>query len=323
VRAVTDARGDRAVAAVAGRQYGVVTRAQLVACGLGDSAIAHRVRTGWLHRIHRGVYVVGHLAPTPLQREIAAVLAAGDDAVVSHVSAAYLWGLADDPVGPAHVTIPSRGCRKPGIRAHRTRALAPRERTIRWGVPVTTPARTIIDMAETTEPTDLEQLIAEARVTKLVSHSQLRAAVAESRGRRGVRGLATILDEEHDPAFTRSEAERRFLSLVRAARLPEPYVNALAAGYEVDFLWPFDRLVVEIDGYSFHGNRGSFERDRSRDAALAAVGLRVMRITWRQLTREPEMVVARLAGALAIAEREGFEPSRRVNPAHAISSRAP
>jgi very-short-patch-repair endonuclease len=301
VRAVTTERKDRAVAAVASRQYGLITREQLIACGVSDSAIATRVKQVRLHRAHRSVYVVGHTAPTPLQREMAAVLAAGCDAVLSHESAAYLWGLADEPVGLAHVTLAYRDCKKPGITAHRTRALPAADRTIRWGIPVTTPARTVIDLADRLDSRELEQMIAEARVMKCLTGGQLRQALRRSRGRRGAGRIRELLDQAHGPALTRSEAERRFLALIRAAHLPEPRTNAVVGGFEVDFYWPVEGLVVEIDGFAFHSSRRSFERDRERDAMLAATGLRVIRVTWLQVTGAPEAVIARLAGALALA----------------------
>ena len=300
VRAITSDRKDRAVAAVASRQYGVITREQLNACGLSDSAIGTRVRQYWLHRVHRGVYAVGHTAPTVLQREMAAVLAAGRDAVLSHQSAGYLWGLIDEPVGAAHVTLTSGSCRKPTIAGHHSRSLPPADRTVRWGIPVTTVARTMIDLADAGDDADLEQMLAEARVMKLVTEGQLRQALRRSRGRRGAGRIREVLDRAHGPSLTRSEAERRFLALVRAARLPEPRVNTLVGGFEVDFYWPVDALVVEIDGFAFHSSRRSFERDRVRDAALTGRGIRVMRVTWRQLSEEPEAVVARLAAALAV-----------------------
>jgi very-short-patch-repair endonuclease len=301
VSALTTERKDRAVAAVASRQYGVITRQQLLACGVSSSMIDVRLRRFWLHRLHRGAYAVGHTAPTPLQREMAAVLAAGRDAVLSHESAGYLWGLLDEPEGAAHVTLLARGCKRPGIASHHTRYLPQADRTVRWGIPVTTPARTVIDLAETLPEHDLEQMLAEARVMSLLNERQVRRALARARGRRGAGRLRAILNRAHGPALTRSQAEQRFLALVRAAQLPEPRVNTVVGGWEVDFCWPVDRLVVEIDGFTFHSSRRSFERDRARDAALAAQGFRVIRVTWRQLVDAPEAVIARLASALAIA----------------------
>lgn len=298
VSAVTSLRGDAAVAEVARRQYGVVTRAQLRACGLSAKAIATRVRQRRLHRLHRGVYAVGHAAWTPLQREMAAVLAVGDGAVLSHLSAAYVWGLAEDPGGPADVTLCGRDTGRQDVRGHRTRVLMPVDRTIRWGIPITTPARTVVDLAQ--YGGDLEQMVAEGRAMKLLTEDQLREALRRSRGRPGVGHLLALLDGEHGPAFTRSEAERRFLRLIRAAQLPAPRLNDRVGGFEVDFHWPAERVVVEVDGFAFHSSRRSFENDRVRDAALAARGVRVIRVTWRQLGDGPEAVIARLAAALAL-----------------------
>ena len=297
VSALTHERGERAIAAVASRQYGVITRGQLLACGLSGRQIETRVGRGALYRLHRGVYSVGHTAPLLLRREMAAVLAAGRDAVLSHYSAAYLWGLMDDPEW-AHVTLTSGQCRKHGIES-RALHLPRADRTIRWGIPVTTPARTIIDLAHSAE--DLEQMIAEARVTGVLTERKLREALERGGRRPGMRAVANVLDGKYGPAFTRSDAERRLLGLVRAAQLPEPRVNEVVGGYEVDFHWPVEGVVVEVDGFAYHSSRASFERDRSRDAALAALGLRVIRVTWRQLNETPETVIARLAGALAVA----------------------
>ena len=228
---------------------------------------------------------------------MAAVLAAGRDAVLSHYSAAYVWGLMDDPEW-AYVTLTRGQCRKPGIES-RTLDLPRADRTIRWGIPVTTPARTIIDLAHAAE--DLEQMIAEARVTRILTERQLREAVERGRRRPGTRAVTDILDGKYGPALTRSEAERRLLGLIRAAQLPEPRVNAMVGGYEVDFHWPAEGVIVEVDGFAYHSSRVSFETDRARDAALTALGLRIIRVTWRQLNEAPEAVIARLAGALAVA----------------------
>lgn len=296
------ASGDHAIAQIAAAQYGIVARAQLIASGLGRGAIDHRLANARLHRVHRGVYAVGHPALAPLAREFAAVLACGEGAVLSHRSAAHVWELHPAGDGDVDVTVASRDCgRRPGLRVHRTGELDPRDVRRRHRIPITAPARTLLDLAEVVPYRELERAVDEAQARGLARRKELLRLLARARGRRGVARLRALLDREEGPALTRSEAEERLLALVRAACLPTPAVNARIAGYEVDFLWRDERLVVEVDGYAFHSGRRAFERDRLRDADLQAIGFRVVRVTWRQIVDEPEALIARLAQALAVA----------------------
>ena len=171
----------------------------------------------------------------------------------------------------------------------------------RHGLELTAPARTLTDLAATHDARQLERAYEQARVLGLVRSREMRAALDRLAGRRGARTLRIVLDADEGPALTRSEAERRMLELVRAARLPAPEANVRLRGYEVDLLWRSQRLVVEIDGFAFHGSREAFERDRRRDADLQAHGMRVLRVTWRQLQAEPASLIARLAQALVAA----------------------
>jgi very-short-patch-repair endonuclease len=279
----------------------VVSREQLRALGFTEAAIAHRVRRGRLHRIHRGVYAVGYPELPPLGREVAALLACGPAAVLSHRSAAGLLYLLPFATGPVEVTTAGAGSRSHvGVRVHRSRRVGPQEKTWRQGLPVTTTPRTLLDLAETVGPTHLEQAVAEAKHRRLVTAAALLAYLDGAHGRRGVPRVRAVLEREGGPAFTRSVAERRLLSLLRTAGLPAPQVNASLAGYEVDFLWARERVVAEVDGYAYHSSRGAFERDRRRDADLGDLDHRVIRFTWLQLRCEPLSVVARLAGALAV-----------------------
>jgi very-short-patch-repair endonuclease len=230
---------------------------------------------------------------------MAAVLACGDGAALSHRNAAQFWTMLPHPArtGPVDVTVRSGDPRgKPGIRLHRNSGLSRAEIRIRHGIPVTSPPRTLLDLAATS-PNDLEQAFAEDRAKRLVSDNDLTALVANHRRHRGIKLLRAILED--GPRLTRSEAERRFLALVRRARLPPPEVNVRIGPYEVDFLWRRHRLLVEVDGYAFHSSRAAFERDRRRDAELMADGFKVLRITWRRIVDEPEALVACLAQALA------------------------
>jgi very-short-patch-repair endonuclease len=294
---------DRTIADLAKKQRGVVSRAQLLAVGVTSDSIKHRLRAGRLHRVHPGVYRAGHTAPIHGAREMAAVLACGNGAVVSHLSAAALLQLLPYPAkpGPVDITVAGRdpGSRR-GIAVHRVTVLDERDVGSVRGVPVTTPARTILDLAAVLSSHSLERALAEAQVRRLVRRPDLVDQLGRNRGRRGTRMLRRVLALEGGPAPTRSDAERRLLRLVRAAELPIPRVNSRLGRYEVDFLWPEQRLVVEVDSFRFHSPRPRFERDRARDAALAAAGYTVIRVTWRQLVDTPEAVAARIAAALAV-----------------------
>lgn len=231
---------------------------------------------------------------------MAAVLACGPEAVLSHRSAAWLWQILPSPVGDVDVTIVGRDTGvRPGVRRHRVRRFLDGDLTRHRGVPVTTPARTLLDLAGAVGARELERSVDEGLVRGLVDRRRLRAAVARAVGRQGVAALRALLDHQDGPTLTRSEAEERMLALVRSAQLPKPRVNAHLGGREVDLLWSAQRLVVEVDGYAYHSSRSAFERDHLRDAELGAAGFRVMRVTWRLLVNQPEAVVARLAAALA------------------------
>jgi very-short-patch-repair endonuclease len=297
------APGERAIADIAARQHGVIARAQLLEIGFEPRAIDRRVQAGRLHRQHRGVYLVGHTAAPPKAREMAAVLACGRGAVVSHGSAAYLWCLLPHPAHErdVDVTIPARDPgKRQGIRTHRVRTLDPRDARSCHAIPITTPARTLLDLAGQASPRELEQALAVAERRRLVRRRDLRDVLGRAGPRHGTALLRSLVEDEGAPPLTRSEAEDRLLALIRAGALPEPDVNVRIGGHEVDFLWRKERLVVEVDGFGFHSSRASFERDRLRDAELQASGVRVMRVTWRQLTRTRDATLARIARALAV-----------------------
>jgi len=295
--------GDRAVAGIAARQRRLVTRAQLAGAGLGRGAIEHRVAQGRLHRMHRGVYLVGHAIPPPLARETAALLACGPGAVLSHRSAAALWQLPTKGAREVEVTLVARRpASRPGIRIYCVPSLASRDRRRHAGLALTAPARTLLDLGTLLSPRALEQAVAEARARRLVSSGVLLAALDRAPKRRGAAALRALLRQESGPALTRSEAEERLLALVRAEGLPLPESNVRVGAYEVDFLWRAQRLVVEVDGYAFHSSPAAFERDRVRDADLGDAGFRVRRVTWRQLTEDPDGVKRMLRRALARGE---------------------
>jgi hypothetical protein len=232
---------ERAIRAVARLQHGVITRAQLLAIGLTANGISSRVKRGQLRVLHLGVYLVGPVKATRAD-QIAAVLAAGDGSCLGHESAAHIYGLPAKP-DTIHVIAP-RLVRRPGIAVHRTRIEAD-EIADYDGVPTTTPTRTILDLAAKLPSDALEHLLAQAYAANLTSRHKLLKIIARYPGRPGTPALQELLDAR--PALTRSPPERRLLGLIRRAKLPEPRTNARLHGWEVDFLWPERRLVVEVD----------------------------------------------------------------------------
>jgi very-short-patch-repair endonuclease len=285
------------------QQHGVVTRTQLLAAGVSRRSVDGRLRANRLRPLHRGVYLVGPLLPGR-GREMAAALACGAGAVVSHRSAAVLWELLP-PVGdscPVDVTVQGRdGGRRKGIRPHKVPDLKPEDVAAVHGIPVTTPVRTIVDLASAVSARELEQALAQAERRQLVTLEELRVLVDRRPGRTGTPALRALLQHHGSPAPTRSEAEERYLALIRRAKLPTPEANVVLGGHELDFLWRSEGIAVEVDGFAFHSSRSQFERDRRRDAELLAGGIQVIRVTWRQIEAEPYAVLACLAQALARA----------------------
>jgi hypothetical protein len=297
------------VAQLAGCQHGVVARRQLLALGLSPRAVDHRVERERLHVIHLGVYAVGHTVLTPEARWMAAVLAAGPDAVLSHRSAAALWGLRPTERQRIEVTTP-RGLRsRPGIEVHRAQ-LAPDEQTTVQGIPVTTVPRTLLDLASLIDAVRLERALDRAEALRQTDSTTLADLVARHPQRKGTRAIRKLLAEERiGGTITRSELEDRFLAFLDEAVLPRPQINVpirTANGWiEADCVWPAHRLIVELDGHATHATRTAFERDRSRDRALQAAGWRVVRITWRQLHHDPAAVAADLRNLLGIKAPAG------------------
>jgi very-short-patch-repair endonuclease len=228
---------------------------------------------------------------------MAAVLACGEGALLGHHPGAVVLGFRPPPAGPPHVVVPTDVRSRPGLRVHRVSNLHPADATRVQGIPVTSPARTLLDLAAELPQRETDRATDEARVRHLVTEHSLNKQFSRYPRHPGIAALKRA--QQTDPKLTRSEAERRLLELIRAARLPEPETNIRLHGHEVDFLWRECGLVVEVDGYAFHSGRGSFERDRRRDAQLATAGYTVIRFTWRQITDEPAVVVATLAATLA------------------------
>jgi very-short-patch-repair endonuclease len=262
--------------------------------------IADRLRSGRLHEIHRGVYLVGHTAPPPLAVEQAALLTYRNAATLSHRTAANLWKLLPYPAtAPAWVTLaPEQNATRPGIRIRRAK-LSRQDIRHRHGLRLTSPPRTILDLAALLREGELEQLVAEAHYRRLASDAELCDQLARNPGRRGSSKLRRILGIPGGPKRTRSPAEVEMLRLLRNGGFTGFEANTRVHGYEVDFYWPDAELVVEIDGYDAHSGRLAFERDRVKHATLIAKGLRVVPITGRRVRHEPERVLSDVAAALA------------------------
>lgn len=289
------------IAKLAAAQHGVVSHEQTAAAGLGRGALEHRVRQGRLHRVHRGVYAVGHPRLTREGRWMAAVLACGPEAWLSHASGTALWEIGAFRGGAVDVTVANRSGRRPGrgITLHRPRSLLPEEVTRHRGIPVTTVARAILDLAGVRPQADVERALEQAERLRLLELERLRAVLLAHPGHHGHGVLSAIVRRDwmaDEP--TRSDLERRFLRLCERGGIPRPLVNTRVGAYEVDFLWPDARLVVETDGRAFHGTRAAFERDRARDAQLMVAGYRVVRFTYRQVIEQPEAVAAVLRSLL-------------------------
>jgi very-short-patch-repair endonuclease len=289
---------DHQIAALAGRQHGVVARGQLLALGVEPRALSHRLAAGRLHQMHLGVYAVGHTVLGVRGHWMAAVLACGPGAALSHASAAALWDIRRSDAALIDVTARRTGRKRPGIRIHRPRT--PAETTIRDGIAVTTPARTILDMAATLSPGRLENLLDRAEIRELTDYPALDAMARAHPGHRGApklqRMLATYYAGED---LTRSDLEILFKDLCRTHDLPRPRVNQLVAGKDVDFVFVESRLIVEIDSWRYDKTRRAFEDDRARDVLTTRAGYRTLRFTDRQLTRQPKQVADAIAAVLA------------------------
>jgi uncharacterized protein DUF559 len=289
---------DRATADVAGRQHGVVARTQLAEIGLARGAIEWRVARGRLHVIHLGVYAVGHKVVTREGRWMAAVLAGGRDALLSHRAAAALWDIRRAP-HPLEITCP-RYVRRPSIRSY-WRPLPTDEVTIHEGIPVTTPSRTLFDLAAVVSLEQLRRAVNEAEIRRLWDSLSLADLLERHPRCRGAAAVRAMI-KSRGIGITRSELEERFLAFLDRIDLVRPATNvALLVGgqwIEVDCVWHEQRLIVELDGYGTHRTRAAYEGDRARDRALVAAGWRVIRVTWRQLRDEPELLARDLRAAL-------------------------
>lgn len=258
----------------------------MLALGLGEHGVYERVRTDRLLRLHRGVYAVGH---EQLRRDgyrLAAVLACGPGAVLSHVSAAELWSIRGSASGVIDVTVPSRAgrIRRKGIRTHRSGRLRSADVTVKGGIRATTVARTLLDLADVLNNQALKRAIDESEYQRLFDLTALTAVVSANPGRRGAKLLKLAADPPH---LTRSEMENRFLRICARHNIPAPHTNQTLLGYEVDAFRPKAKLAVELDGYAAHGTRKAFQADRDR--RLLSAGFRPIRVTAVDLRNEPAL----------------------------------
>jgi len=288
--------------ALAGRQHRTISRAQLLALGLGPSAIAYRAQHGRLHRVHPSVYTVGPPPGTPLERAAAAVLACGPGpgpgpgAALSHTSALTLWALQKRWSGPLHVTAPSDH-RRPGIVVHVSGTLRRTDVRTQLGIRATSPARTILDCAPDLGPARTARAIDDARLAGLLRVPELGELLRHLPRHPGRAIVEPLIDTEHGP--TRSEFETAFLAFCRRFSLPRPQVNVHVCGYEADALFGAQRVVVELDSWRFHQGRRRFESDRNRDAIRLAAGFVTYRLTWRRFVDAPEFEAQQLHAVLA------------------------
>ncbi len=289
------------LAALATTQYGVVSRRQLEAIGFGRGAIARRLQSGRLQRLHGGVYAVGHRALVRHAYWTAAVLASGAGAVLSDRACAALLELRAHTGSSIEVTVAHPHARGgAGVRVHR-RALEPWEVTSHLGIPCTSVARTLLDLGALGQR-EVERACDQAEVHGVFDLRAIEEILARRAGARGAGVLRRVVERHAiGTTITRNDLEEAFYLVCRRADVPRPEVNAPVLGrsgvsYEADFLWRAHRLVVETDGRAVHATRTAFESDRRRDADLVAAGYRVVRFTWRQVMREPEAVAWTLAG---------------------------
>lgn len=290
---------DREISEVANRQHGVVGRWQLLEAGWSEEQIEGRMHVARFHRLHGGVYAVGHRVLSRQGRWMAAVLAAGPDAVLSHWSAAALWMIRPNSRSIIDVTTPHKSRSWDGIKRHH-KALPAEEVTVKDGIPVTTVPRTIFDLAATEQVDTVAAMLRESEHRNLWDKLSLPDLVGRYPGRRGVRRVRLALQRvaEEPSGHKRSKLEELFAPFLRRHRLPMPRFNdwilLAPKRYQVDCHWPGTNQIVELDGWEGHGTRSAFQDDRERDRRLRVAGYSVTRVTWNQLRDEPEAIASDL-----------------------------
>jgi predicted transcriptional regulator of viral defense system len=293
------------IAGWAERQHALITLPQLQSLGLGRSGVSKRASNGRLHRVHRGVYAVGHPHLTQRGHWMAAVLACGPRAVLSHRSAAALHGIRQDNRAKTDVTVPRSSARpRPTIDVHASLTVEAADITTIDGIPCTTVARTLIDLGDVVGRRAVERAVDQAELLRIFDGRAVQEALERAGPRRGAGVLRAVLESYEEPTLTRRGIEERFLALCRKTSLPRPAVNtwiALTDGisYQADFLWRTEKLIAETDGRDVHTTRKAFEHDRLRDQRLTIAGYTVVRFTWRQVEYRPGSVAEALRSLLA------------------------
>jgi very-short-patch-repair endonuclease len=302
--AALDAEAGQKLALLATEQHGIAARTQLLALGFTRNEVQKRIDQARLHRIHRGVYAVGHRKLTLKGIWMAAVLAVGADALLSHRAGLALWDLRRSESGVIDVTVPgSSGKPGPaGVRVHTTRGLRRDDAAGIDGIPVTSLAWTVVDYAAITDARQVRLVLEALERRRVYIGRELDELLHRTPNRKGVKTLRTATAEINGPApWLQSELEETFRELIRASDLPEPEANVLVEGELVDALWRHERVIVELDGFAFHKSRAQFEADRRRDAKLTVAGYRILRITQQRLHNEPEAVLGDLRKLLSTA----------------------
>jgi len=302
---------DKLIAWVADRQRGVVAHWQLKDWGVSNTAIDRRIRKGLLIPIFRGVYAVGHRASVPLQREAAAVLAYRHHVALSHRTSAAMMELLPYPASAdVWVTVAQRRVDgRPGLCVMCVDGFDPRDIRRLDGLPITAPARTLVDLASVVDAEQLERAVATGlRGERWATEREVWEQLARDRGRRGAGRLGALLERDAEPAHTKSEAEALLLGIIREAGFPEPRANMDIGPYEVDLAWPSHHVIAEYDSWQFHSDRTAFRPDRERTNWLQLRGYVVLRFTWYDVTRGRAALLTRLRQALRLHER-GINPA--------------
>jgi very-short-patch-repair endonuclease len=292
--------GHRELADLAERQHGIVSIRQLTGpLGYSRSAVYRAADAGRLHRQYPGVYAVGHTNLSPHAQCLAAVLASGPDALLSHVSAAWLWNLTKTSPLPASVSTPLHRKPRSPLRLHEARSLASEDRSSREGIPVTALPRTLLDLAATIRFEWLEKMVERSEDLELFDLRAVEDLLDRTVGHQGHGRLRKAIALYKPSSFTRSGLEKRFLELCLEAGLPQPRTNLVIHGFELDCCWPECRFAVELDVFETHGTRAAFERDRKRQEDLLLAGIVTTRVTGPRLEREPSEVMDRIGRLLA------------------------
>jgi very-short-patch-repair endonuclease len=290
---------DKRITGLANRQRGYVNRAQLLAIGVGRQGVNRRIRNGRLIPVYTGVYAVGHIPRLPHDRAYGALLACGPKALLSHGTAATLYGIYRRWDTPFEVTVPTKRAPR-GVTTHRAK-LTRADTKVEQGLRVTSPARTLLDMAPRLTDTQLKRAFNRLRLDQGLTTGQLKDVLERFPGHPGAGRLGPFAGIRHGP--TRSRIERKFYAFCKRHHLPEPLLNHEINGVEVDAYFPEHRLIVEVDGYQVHSGRASFESDRDRDASMLAFGLPTVRVTEERIDKEPEREAERLRRILANLRR--------------------